>query len=84
MRETQAREMLDPARGDDQAIHAPCIEHEAQGGLRHRHLQGVSRIPQPLDRGERFLIQMAAEDLRCMSEAAARRRVLAEPVFAGE
>src|SRR2546423_9820251 len=82
--ESQAREMFDPAGRDDEAIDAGRVEDEAQGGFRHRQLSGLGRPPQPFDRGEGLLVEIACAGVRRMGQAAARRWFLAEPIFAAE
>jgi hypothetical protein len=35
--------MLDPARGDDQAVHSGRVEHEAQGGNSKEESRKINR-----------------------------------------
>src|SRR5437868_8874145 len=81
---TQSREMLDPARRDNQAVDARRVEHEAQRGFRHGLLSSVGRLPQPLDGAEALLTRIAGTDFLRPSEAAVGRSRLTEAIFAGQ
>src|SRR5436309_3397971 len=53
--EAERREMVRPARRDDQAVDAGRVEDEAEGGLGHRLVARLGALSQPLDRGEALL-----------------------------
>src|SRR5258708_7916574 len=76
--------MLDPARGDDQAVHSGGVEYEAQGGARHRLASRLGRSPQLLALPEGLFVWVGGAMAGRMSRAAPGRGCLAEPIFAGE
>src|SRR3954466_10706370 len=76
--------MLDPARRDDQAVDAGRVEHEAKRGLGDRLLPLRRRLTQPFDRGEAIFVEIVAVDVAGVRQPAAGRRLLAQPVFAGQ
>src|SRR6266567_1263689 len=82
--ETQAREMLDATRRDDQAVYAASVEDEAQRGFCHRLTLSLGRLSQPLDRSEGFLARIGLTGLRRVSQAAAGRWFLAGAILAAE
>src|ERR1700754_1013444 len=56
--ETQACELFEPTRRDQQAIDSWRVEHEPKGRGRHRLPIFVGRSPQLLDPSEGFLVQI--------------------------
>ena len=82
--QTQVREVFEAPGRDDEAVYAGRIEHEAEGGLRHRLSACRGRSSHLLDVREGLFACIIGAGFGRAGQAAVRRGLHAEPVLAGE